>query len=54
MPHRKNGLAVGRGDWDAENVRRILEACDRSRCASPAPAQGLVLESVSYPADLVL
>lgn len=47
-------LAVGRGDWGVENVRRILEACDRSRCASPAPAQGLVLESVSYPADLVL
>lgn len=45
-------LAVGRGDWRVEDVQRILAACDRSRCAPPAPANGLVLESVSYPADL--
>jgi len=47
-------LAVGRGDWSVEKVKRILEACDRSQCAPPAPANGLVLESVSYPADLIL
>lgn len=44
-------LAVGKGNWSVEDVKRILAACDRSRCTPPAPANGLVLESVSYPAD---
>lgn len=45
-------LAVGKGNWSVGDVKRILEACDRSKCTPPAPANGLILESVSYPADL--
>jgi tRNA pseudouridine38-40 synthase len=47
-------LAVGRGNWSVEDVKRILAARDRSQCTPPAPANGLVLESVSYPADFNL
>jgi len=47
-------LAVGRGEWAPEDVKRALEARERSRCAPPAPANGLVLEAVSYGADLKL
>ncbi|MEZ4725781.1 MAG: tRNA pseudouridine(38-40) synthase TruA [Caldilineaceae bacterium] len=47
-------LAVGRGEWMPEEVQRVLEARDRRRCAPPAPANGLVLEAVSYSADLDL
>jgi tRNA pseudouridine38-40 synthase len=45
-------LAVGRGEWAREEVERALQACDRSRCAPPAPPHGLVLEKVTYPAEL--
>ncbi len=47
-------LAVGRGQWRTEDVQQALVARDRSWCAPPAPAHGLVLESVSYEADLNL
>lgn len=47
-------LAVGRGEWGDTDVRQALAACDRSRCAPPAPANGLVLESVRYADDLNL
>jgi tRNA pseudouridine38-40 synthase len=47
-------LAVGRGEWAPEDVQSALAACERSRCTPPAPANGLVLESVSYGADLNL
>lgn len=41
-------LAVGRGEWRERDVQEALSACDRSRCAPPAPPQGLVLEAVTY------
>ncbi|MBX3012973.1 MAG: tRNA pseudouridine(38-40) synthase TruA [Caldilineaceae bacterium] len=47
-------LAVGQGKWQVTDVQRALLACDRSQCTPPAPAHGLVLESVSYAADLNL
>ena len=47
-------LAVGRGQWHIDDVKAALAARDRSRCAPPAPAKGLVLEAVSYEADLNL
>ena len=47
-------LAVGRGEWCETDVQQALTACDRSRCAPPAPANGLVLESVRYADDLNL
>lgn len=45
-------LVVGRGEWSVEDVARALQARSRSRSAPPAPPQGLVLEKVTYPADL--
>lgn len=45
-------LAVGRGEWSPEAVTMALAARDRSRSAPPAPPQGLVLEKVTYPAEL--
>lgn len=47
-------LEVGRGHWTPEDVQAALAARHRSRCASPAPPQGLVLEVVEYPTHLSL
>lgn len=45
-------LAVGRGEWAVSDFESALEACNRCRSAPPAPPQGLVLEKVTYPAEL--
>lgn len=47
-------LEVGLGNWAPEDVQLALMARERSRCAAPVPAQGLVLESVEYPKHLGL
>jgi tRNA pseudouridine38-40 synthase len=41
-------LLIGKGSLDAEGLRRILEARDRSAAAATAPASGLFLVSVEY------
>ena len=41
---------VGEGKWTREDLRKALEACDRSACGVIAPAGGLYLESVGYTA----
>jgi len=41
-------LAVGRGDWQVEDVAAVLASQDRSRSAPPALPNGLVLERVNY------
>jgi tRNA pseudouridine38-40 synthase len=41
-------LAVGRGEWQVQDVASALAAQDRSRSAPPAPPNGLVLERVDY------
>jgi tRNA pseudouridine38-40 synthase len=45
-------LAVGRGEWTVGDIESALKACSRQRSAPPAPPQGLVLEKVTYPAEL--
>lgn len=40
--------AVGEGKWDAQDVKAALEARDRARCATVAPASGLTLTQVDY------
>jgi tRNA pseudouridine38-40 synthase len=45
-------LAVGRGEWAPGNIESALQARSRSRSVPPAPPQGLVLEKVTYPAEL--
>ena len=39
---------VGSGRWTADDLRRALEARDRTRCGTVAPAAGLYLVSVDY------
>lgn len=45
-------LVVGKQLWPAASIDELLEARDRSRCAAPAPPQGLVLEHVIYPTEV--
>lgn len=40
---------VGEGKWSAEDVTRILSACDRSKAGPTAAPQGLYLTAVIYP-----
>ena len=39
---------VGEGKWSATDLKNALEACDRSACATVAPAHGLYLMKVDY------
>lgn len=41
-------LAIGLGEWQAEDMAAALRAKDRSRSAPPLPPNGLVLERVLY------
>jgi len=43
--------AVGEGRWQVGDVARALEARDRTACAAVAPASGLYLLRVDYPAN---
>jgi tRNA pseudouridine38-40 synthase len=43
-------VEVGRGRWSPDDLAAALEAKDRSRCGPVAPAQGLYLTEVIYPA----
>jgi tRNA pseudouridine38-40 synthase len=43
---------AARGRRDAGDVARLLGASDNSETSAPAPAHALVLERVTYPADL--
>lgn len=43
---------VGRGRYTAEEFREIVTSCDLSRASTGAPAQGLFLYDVRYPAEL--
>jgi tRNA pseudouridine38-40 synthase len=41
-------LEVGRGRWTGEDVRQILESCDRRNAGPTAPPEGLCLMKVDY------
>jgi tRNA pseudouridine38-40 synthase len=41
-------LKVGRGQWTADDVRRILENQDRAQAGETAPPHGLYLVHVEY------
>lgn len=43
-------VEVGRGKWRVEDVRKALEAADRSRCAPVAPPDGLYFARADYDA----
>ena len=47
-------LAEASGQRDAKSVRELLTAETNDEVSPPAPAHGLVLEKVSYPAELYL
>ena len=39
---------VGAGKWQAEDIRIVLEACDRTKAGPTAPPQGLYLTEIEY------
>ncbi|MSO34815.1 MAG: tRNA pseudouridine(38-40) synthase TruA [Acidobacteria bacterium] len=39
---------IGRGQMAPEDMRRIIESCDRTQAGQTAPAQGLMLWKVDY------
>ena len=41
-------LDLGRGRFEVEDVRRILESKDRNNAGPTAPPQGLILMQVTY------
>ena len=43
-------VEVGVGKWSARDFKDALDAADRSRCGPVAPADGLYLTAVDYPA----
>ena len=45
-------VAVGRGQFGAERIDEVLRSGDRTRAGSTAPAQGLTLVEVLWPAHL--
>ncbi len=45
-------LHAGRGKTSAEDFRSLIESRDASRTDFSAPAKGLILEGVAFPADL--
>jgi len=46
-------INVGIGRWAPERVAEILESKDRTNAGETAPARGLCLRWVSYPAHLL-
>jgi tRNA pseudouridine38-40 synthase len=47
-------IAIGKGDAPVAWAREVLEGRDRTRAAATAPAAGLYLASVRYPAAFSL
>ena len=43
---------VGAGSWEPDDVKRALEACERSACGPVSPPHGLYLAHVTYPEDV--
>ncbi|MBW3636134.1 MAG: tRNA pseudouridine(38-40) synthase TruA, partial [Armatimonadetes bacterium] len=41
-------IEAGRGHITGEDVRRLTEGLDRTKCPPPAPSQGLCLVQVNY------
>ena len=44
-------VEVGQGRRPADDVRKVLESLDRARAGATAPAHGLCLRRVVYPAE---
>ncbi|QQG37331.1 MAG: tRNA pseudouridine(38-40) synthase TruA [Micavibrio aeruginosavorus] len=42
-------VLVGEGKWQPQDVRRALEACDRTKGGPTAPPEGLYLARIDYP-----
>ena len=47
-------LEVGRGHWEPDSVGEILQSRERANAGPTAPAHGLCLQWVRYPADLLV
>ena len=44
-------MEVGRGRYEPEHVKEILNACDRSTAGPTAPANGLTLVGYEFPEE---
>lgn len=44
-------VEVGRGKWNANDFRNVLQAADRTACGPVAPPQGLYFLNAKYPPD---
>ncbi len=47
-------IEVGRGRWEPEHVKAILESRERKEAGPTAPARGLCLQWVRYPPELLV
>ncbi len=47
-------LQVGRGQMTEEEFRAVIEAKDRTKAGTSAPAEGLYLVNIDYPSELFL
>ena len=41
-------IQVGKGKYEPEYIRQMLEACDRTQAGQTAPPQGLTLMKIEY------
>jgi tRNA pseudouridine38-40 synthase len=46
-------IEIGRGRWEPDIIKPILAGLDRSQAGPTAPARGLCLQWVKYPAELL-
>jgi tRNA pseudouridine38-40 synthase len=46
-------IEIGRGRWEPHHLKSILKGRDRSQAGPTAPARGLCLQWVRYPAPLL-
>ena len=44
-------ISIGTGRKPPEEIRRVIESMDRGEAGTTAPAQGLYLVQVDYPAE---
>ena len=46
-------VKIGDGTWEPQQIENILKGKNRSLAGPTAPPEGLYLEKIDYPADLL-
>jgi len=47
-------LQVGKGEWEVEDIRKIILSKDRCNAGFSVPAKALYLTSVTYPEEVFI